>query len=85
MKKITLLAFALIYSSLLFSQEKEVEEVKNKFSISGSVDAYYKRNLTAPTKSFENADGDPTFVTPGTSFANRNGFGLGMANLIASD
>ncbi len=62
----------------LFAQE-ETEE-KKKFEFSGSVDAYYKGNLTGPNT----ADEDGAFLTPGTSFANRSGFSLGMANLIAS-
>jgi hypothetical protein len=82
MKKITLLALALIYSSIMFSQEKE--ESKKTFSFNGSVDTYFKRNIDAPSRSQEDENGDPYFITPTTAFANRNGFGLGMANLIVS-
>jgi hypothetical protein len=82
MKKITLLALALIYSSIMFSQEKE--ESKKTFSFNGSVDPYFKRNIYAPSRSQEDENGDPYFITPTTAFANRNGFGLGMANLIVS-
>ena len=64
----------------MFSQEEE--ESKKKFSFNGSVDTYYKRNIGAPTKSLKDANGDPYFVTPATAFANRNGFGLGMANIV---
>ena len=80
MKKITLLTLALIYSSFMFSQEEE--ESKNKFSFNGSVDTYFKRNISAPSKALTDANGDPYFVTPATAFANRNGFGLGMANIV---
>ena len=80
MKKITLLALALIYSSFMFSQEEE--ESKNKFSFNGSVDTYFKRNISAPSQALTDANGDPYFVTPATAFANRNGFGLGMANIV---
>lgn len=77
MKKIITLSMFFVAFSL-FAQE-ETEE-KKKFEFSGSVDAYYKGNLTGPNT----ADEDGTFLTPGTSFANRSGFSLGMANLIAS-
>jgi hypothetical protein len=82
MKKITLLVLTLIYSSLVFSQEEEASE--KKFSFNGSVDTYFKRNIGAPSRSLEDENGDPYFITPTTAFANRNGFGLGMANLIVS-
>lgn len=86
MKKITLLVLTLIFSSLSFSQETEKEEeiTKKKFALSGSVDAYFKSNLSGPNEAFEDDEGDPFFLSPATSFANRSGFSLGMANLIAS-
>ena len=80
MKKITLLTLALIYSSFMFSQEEE--ESKNKFSFNGSVDTYFKRNISAPSQALLDENGAPYFVTPTTAFANRNGFGLGMANIV---
>jgi len=49
---------------------------KPKFSFAGSVDAYYRANITAPN------DGDA--IAPGSSFAQLPGFSLGMANLIAA-
>ncbi len=57
-----------------FAQEAPVEE--KKFNISGSVDAYYRANLTAPN--------DENAIAPGSSFANLPGFALGMANVVAS-
>jgi hypothetical protein len=81
MKKfITISMFFVAFS--LFAQE-ETEE-KKKFSFSGSVDAYYKTNLSGPNVAFDDGDGGSYFLTPSTSFANRSGFSLGMANLIAS-
>lgn len=59
----------------LFAQEEETEE-KKSFSFSGSIDAYYRANLTAPN--------DEDAIAPGSSFANLPGFSLGMANIIAS-
>ena len=49
---------------------------KKKVSISGSVDAYHRTNITAPN--------DENQISPGTSFADTSGFSLGMANMIAS-
>ena len=59
----------------LFAQEEETEE-KKSFQFSGSIDAYYRANLTAPN--------DENAIAPGSSFANLPGFALGMANVIAS-
>ncbi len=54
---------------------QEVEEVIKKISINGSVDTYFRTNLTSTDVGGQN---------PGTSFANETGFALGMANLIVS-
>ena len=59
--------------SITFAQE---ETAKKTFNFSGSVDAYYRTNFTAPN--------DEEAIAPGTSFANLPGFALGMANVIAS-
>ncbi len=74
MKKIVFLAIALLTTGL-FAQEEEAETTP-KFSLSGSVDAYYRANLNAPN--------DEDAIAPGSSFANLPGFALGMANVIAS-
>lgn len=80
MKKI-ILALLILGSINAFAQEETVE--KKKIEFSGSVDAYYKSNFSGPNTAFDDGDG-AYFLTPGTSFANRSGFSLGMANLIAS-
>lgn len=73
MKKfITLSMFLVAMSS--FAQEAPKEEPK--FTLSGSVDAYYRANFTAPN--------DENAIAPGSSFANLPGFALGMANVVAS-
>lgn len=83
MKKLLLL-FTLSVSPLLFAQEEE-EETEKKLSLTGSVDAYFKSNLTGPNEAFFDEDGEnPFYLTPGTSFANRSGFSIGMANAILS-
>ena len=51
------------------------EDESPKFSISGSIDAYYRANL--------NAGNGIDSQAPGSSFANLPGFSLGMANVIA--
>ena len=47
---------------------------QEKFSLSGSIDTYYRGNLS----------GGAFDTAPGSSFANQPGFALGMINLIAA-
>ena len=56
--------------------DEEVVEPAKKLTITGSVDAYYRANFTAPN--------DEEAIAPGTSFANLPGFALGMANVVFS-
>ena len=75
MKKILLgVLISAISITSTFAQETETEAEEKKFSISGSIDAYYRTNFNAP-------NGEDA-VAPGTSFANLPGFALGMANLV---
>lgn len=67
-----IIAFLLVISYNSMAQEEAKEK---KLSISGSIDAYYQSYLSA-------SDNDGQSF--GTSFADRTGFALGMANLIAS-
>ncbi|WP_296385841.1 outer membrane beta-barrel protein [Winogradskyella sp.] len=73
----------LLTSIVLTAQDSTEVSNGKKFSISGSVDAYFRTNLTGPNEAFDNGDG-PYFLNPGTSFVNRSGFSLGMANAIIS-
>ncbi|CDF78030.1 conserved hypothetical protein (DUF1597) [Formosa agariphila KMM 3901] len=80
MKKIFTLA--LLFATIsIYAQDTiiEVEEVETietkKFTISGSVDAYYQTYLTAP---------DNEGQSFGTAFADQSGFALGMGNVIFS-
>jgi len=82
MRKIIYGLLLLAASINVYAQEDPEEDTK-KFSFSGSVDAYYKTNFTGPNTAIDDGDG-AYFLTPGTSFANRSGFSIGMANLIAS-
>ncbi len=82
--KFLLLAVLLIFSGVALAQEEE--EATKKFSFSGSVDAYFRANFNGLNKVVIDEDNPgasfgPT--APGTSFANRPGFALGMVNLIA--
>lgn len=82
MKKfITLALFLSVFN--MFSQEETVivieEEVTTpkKFSVSGSADVYFRQNLGAP-------NGGEFSQAPNTSFANQNGFAIGMANIVGT-
>jgi hypothetical protein len=76
MKKInsiTVLVILLITSFPALIQAQEDESTPEAtFNFSGTVDTYYRSSFTK----------DP--VAPGTSFANLNGFALGMANFVVS-
>lgn len=74
----------ILYSTLLMlsvslSAQEEEEASVPKFSLSGTVDAYYRANLNSTNT------GEPDDIeAPGSSFANLPGFALGMVNVIAS-
>jgi hypothetical protein len=72
MKKV-ILTLLLAVSFAGTAQEKEEEK---KFTLSGSIDTYFRGNI--------NAANDANKIAPGTSFANAPGFSLGMINLIAA-
>lgn len=57
-----------------FAQEEE----EPSFSLSGSVDTYYRVNLNSTNDATNGGS-----IAPGSSFANLPGFSLGMANLVA--
>jgi hypothetical protein len=57
-----LFTLILVFTSILLTAQETTEETtKKKFSFEGSVDAYYRTNLTAPN--------DQDQIAPGTSFA----------------
>jgi hypothetical protein len=77
MKKInSIIALSALFLALspavINAQEEEDTTPESTFSLSGTVDTYFRYSFTE----------DP--VAPGTSFANLNGFALGMANFIVS-
>ncbi|GAB3013811.1 porin [uncultured Cyclobacterium sp.] len=77
MKKLFTILTVLFLIPVTFILAQEEQEMPSKFSLSGSVDAYFRSNLNAPNK------GDAA-QAPATSFANLPGFSLGMANIIAT-
>ncbi len=84
--KYLLLLAVMLFSGTVFAQEEEEE--KKKFSISGSVDGYFRTNFNGLNKEVPVVEaGVQTGVilptAPGSSFANDPGFALGMVNLIA--
>ena len=76
-----LFMFAMLFSVFItYAQDTiqtEDETPKKKFTIDGSVDAYFRQNIGAP-------NGGEYDQSPNTSFANQNGFAIGMANVILS-
>ncbi len=66
--KNTFLSTLSIMFSLVLVAQEEESAPEPTFGVSGSIDTYYRSNE----------------FTPGTSFANLNGFAMGMANIIMS-
>ena len=77
MKKFYSILTILFLLPVTFLLAQEEQEAQSEFSLSGSVDAYFRSNLNAPNK------GDAA-QSPATSFGNLPGFSLGMANIIAT-
>ncbi|WP_405202507.1 porin [Dokdonia sp. LLG6352-1] len=74
MKSICTLLLLTISTTFMFAQEET--EDKKKFTVEGSVDVYFRQNISGP-------NGEDA-IAPNTSFANRNGFAIGMANVIGA-
>lgn len=64
----------LLLCTIITAQEAQDKTPSKTFSFEGSVDAYYRTNITAPN--------DDNQIAPATSFADKSGFSLGMANII---
>lgn len=71
-----LFTLTLLFTALIINAQESEETNDKKFTLSGSIDAYYRANITGPN--------DENAIAPGSSFANLPGFALGMANVIAS-
>ena len=68
----TVFLTTIMISNPINAQDADESAPEPTFNFSGSVDTYFRSSFTE----------DP--VAPGTSFANLNGFSLGMANFIVS-
>ena len=68
----TIFLTTIMISNPVSAQDTDESMPEPTFNFSGSVDTYFRSSFTE----------DP--VAPGTSFANLNGFSLGMANFIVS-
>jgi len=77
MKKFYSTLVILFLLPITFILAQEDQEAQSEFTLSGSVDAYFRSNLNAPNK------GDAA-QAPASSFGNLPGFSLGMANIIAA-
>ncbi len=94
MKQITIAKMQkfLIFASIGFlnfavsaQQSQVLEETLPGFSISGSVDTYFRVNFNGLNKYIYGPDGETRIAgpqAPATAFANDPGFALGMANVI---
>ena len=69
---ILIFSITLVNTSIVNAQDTDTSEDTPSFNFSGTVDTYFRASFSE----------DP--VAPGTSFANLNGFALGMANFIVS-
>ncbi len=76
-KKILTSSLLVFAATAMIAQEEE--DATPKFSLSGSIDAYYRTNINGDNS----APGGVPNAAPGSSFANLPGFALGMANVIA--
>lgn len=52
--------------------------------ITGSLDTYFRSNLNATNSAVDMGDGEPSYLAPSTSFANKPGFALGMINIVGA-
>ena len=77
-KTLYILAMMLMATPFVASAQDEeaAEESSAPLSISGSVDTYFRQNLTTGNNTTESPQ------APGSSFANQGGFSIGMVNLI---
>ncbi len=71
-----LFTLTLLFTTFILSAQEKSDLPEKKFTFGGSLDAYYRTNLTAPN--------DDNQIAPSTSFADTAGFSLGMGNIIAS-
>ena len=66
-----------------FGQDEETESDGQTFTLSGSVDTYFRSSFGMRNMYYTDSDDEPVYA-PSTSFADGKGFSIGMVNLIAS-
>lgn len=74
----------ILFSILLLTCFFATGQIGEKFNLSGSADVYWKTNFTGTNEALQDQEENSYFNTPATAFADRSGFSLGMANIIAS-
>lgn len=76
----------MLFAVVIFAHAQD----ESAFSLSGSVDTYFRYNLNADNSPVDiDTDGDGVaddtyYAAPATSFANLPGFSLGMVNLVTA-
>ncbi|EDP71370.1 hypothetical protein FBALC1_02762 [Flavobacteriales bacterium ALC-1] len=70
-----LFTLTLLLTSIVLTAQDSEKTTEKKFTLSGSIDAYYQTLLTTS---------DDSGQSFGTAFANQTGFAFGMGNIIAS-
>ncbi len=73
------IAAGVLFMASLYSQEENNFLKETSIDISGSVDGYFRANLNTYNRYLQEDESDP--IAPPTSFANKPGFALGMANI----
>jgi hypothetical protein len=66
-----------------FGQDEETEADEQTFTLSGSIDTYFRSSFGTRNFYYTDSD-DEAMYAPSTSFADGKGFSIGMVNLIAS-
>jgi hypothetical protein len=66
-----------------FGQDEETEADEQTFTLSGSIDTYFRSSFGTRNFYYYDSD-DEAMYAPSTSFADGKGFSIGMVNLIAS-
>ncbi len=72
-------ALSLVGFTAIAQEEEAAKE--STFDLSGSVDTYFRTNIGGKNA---NNTGNGALIAPSSSFANADGFAIGMVNLIAS-
>lgn len=75
--------FSILKAQEAATEATEPEEEPKAFTLSGSIDTYFRTSFKTQNGYYEDGEGG-YYYAPSTSFADRKGFSIGMVNLIAS-